>query len=96
LVRKILAKLFPPKTDPALDLLRDQMRLMEKMVEGVIAQSKTLNAYIDLFKIDPDKMQGSRTMRDQDEWKAELRRGGYPVDAPADEQAKWVLEQSRY
>lgn len=95
----------PPAPDPLLTLLevhqtqqqemvKNMMSVVEKMTDATTAQAQAFSDYLSLFKVTEAPV--SRTMRDADEYELELVRKGYPVRGSAEEQAKWVLEQSRY
>ena len=67
---------------------------VNKMSEASAKQAEALTSYFSLFTTTSSPT--ARTMRDEDEARLELSRRGYPVDGTPDEQAKWVLEQTRY
>lgn len=94
----------PKPDDPLLILLREQLSAQQEMMAGVVSsltalaqsqaeQAKGFQDYLSFFKTDSTPLV-SRTIRDEDEYRWEMERNGYPTSGTPEEQAKWVLQQT--
>jgi hypothetical protein len=75
-----------------LAVVRASNETAAKMAEATRAQAESFTAYLALFKV--SEPPASRAMRDEDEYREELARSGFPVDADQEAQLKWVLAQT--
>jgi hypothetical protein len=90
--REVLLSVLETQHEQSMNAIRSINETAAKMAEASKAQAESFTAYLNLFKV--QSAPESRVMRDEDEYKEELRRSGFPVDASPEEQARWVLSQT--
>lgn len=71
---------------------RAQAEQIGRLAEASLQQSSVVQSHLDLFSTTASPV--SRTLRDADEFRNELERSGFPVDAPPDDQMRWVLNNT--
>lgn len=78
-------------------IAEQQTRQLEAVSTALVAQSAAFRAYLDMFKT-PDGENRTYVMDDRAQLELEyerLRKSGYPVEADAEGQLQWVLDQTR-
>lgn len=74
------------------ETLRSVHQMVEHQADANRAQSEAFNTFLQSFQVASSPV--ARTMRDEDEHRAELERKGFPVHGSPEAQLQWVLKES--
>jgi hypothetical protein len=90
--REVMLATLAQQHEQNLAALNAMQTTAGKMADAAKAQAESFTAYLSLFKVSTPPE--SRVHRDQELYEQELRDSGFPVDAPPEQQAEWVLRQT--
>lgn len=94
---------FRRKTDPLIDALQQILKqnaetqkavmdVAKQMAVAAAKQSEVLAGYLDLFKSPDPPRRWERSIKEEDA--NFLRSEGFPIDAPIEDQARWLANHA--